>query len=64
MKISVRSGTGSVNSTGEFTDVIEIVDRSPRRHKGWDSVQYKRKRYQLYGGIRTDYFICLNNPIK
>lgn len=62
----VRTGEGTVNHfLGEmdFTDVVEHVTRCPRQHSGWRSVFYKGERYQLKGGIRTGYFICLNNPI-
>ena len=47
----------------EFTDEVEQVDRIPREHAGWQSVRYKGRRYQLFGGIRTAFFICLNSPI-
>lgn len=61
----VRTGLGTINSyTGEFTDVIEKVQRVVRQHHGWQSVTYKGKRYQLLGGVRTNCFICLNSPIK
>lgn len=44
--------------------VIEVIDREPQPHAGWDSVNYKGKRYQLFGGIRGNYFVDLANPIK
>lgn len=60
-----RTGLGTINlHTQIFNDVIEVVDRSHRQHKGWQSVRYKGKRYQLFGGVYTAYFICLNSPIK
>lgn len=40
------------------------IERIPQRHNGWESVTYQGKRYQLFGGIRTDEFIDLANPIK
>ncbi len=48
----------------QFTDSIEMIERVPRQHSGWQSVTYQGQRYQLNGGIRTFWFICLSNPIK
>jgi len=62
--LDVRSGEGNPNIVGDFNDVIEVVERVPRQHKRWQSVKYKGRRYQLFGGIHTNLFICLNNPIK
>lgn len=64
----VRTGLGTVNSAGEFSDVVEEVARIPVVHENstissWRSVRYKGKRYQLLGGVRTPYFISLNNPL-
>lgn len=59
----VRSGLGTVYFDGTFNDTLETEARTPRQHKGWQSVTYKGKRYALRGGVRTDYFICLNNPL-
>jgi len=67
MKIAifdVRTGKGTVRFDGTFTDVVDTANRGVRQHSGWQSVTYKGKRYQLYGGIRTNWFICLNSPIK
>lgn len=61
---TVRSGKGTVRPDGTFTDEIEKVSRVPRQHKGWESVTYKGQRYQLHGGIHTEWFICLTTPIK
>ena len=70
VNIVVRSGTGSIiyatgshTSKPEFTDEICRIDRIPRDHSGWQSVRCDNKRYQLFGGIRTALFICLNSPI-
>lgn len=60
----VRTGLGTVRDDGSFTDIVTTEARTPRQHAGWQSVRYMNKRYQLFGGIRTDYFICLNNPLK
>lgn len=61
----VRTGTGYPTGDGKgFTDTVEVVFRVPREHKGWESVRYKGKRYQLHGGIRTPLFITLTNPIR
>lgn len=66
--INVRTGVGTIASLGlderEFTDTIETVWRIPRKHTGWESVRYKGKRYQLFGGCYVNWFICLNSPIK
>jgi hypothetical protein len=61
----VRSGLGTVSEDGrEFTDIVETVARKPRQHTGWQSITYQGRRYQLFGGVRTSLFICLNNPIR
>lgn len=62
--ISVRTGKGDLKSDRTFTDVVEIVSRTPTFNAGWQAVTYKGGRYQLFGGVRTPYFICLNDPIK
>ncbi len=59
----VRSGMGTVNYDGNFTDVIDTVCRIPKKHAGWLSVRYKGSRYRLFGGIRTNLFISICNPI-
>lgn len=62
--IRVRTGLGNPKGDGTgFTDEIETIARTPRQHKGWESVNYKGKRYQLHGGVHTPWFICLNSPI-
>lgn len=63
MILTVRTGLGTVSGTS-FTDVVETVNRVPRMNVGWQAVTYRSKRYQLSGGIRTPYFICLNNPLS
>ena len=69
----VRTGKGNPthdslrdnkNPMTDFTDSVEIVNRVPRQHSGWQSVTYKGKRYQLFGGIHVFWFICLDHPIK
>ena len=64
MTFVVRSGGGTVLNDGTFTDVVDVVSRTPRQHFGWQSVTYRSKRYQLFGGIHTAYFINLSNPIR
>jgi hypothetical protein len=59
----VRTGKGAVKEDGSFTDVVDHAVRYPQQHSGWQSVIYKGQRYQLFGGIRTRFFICLDNPI-
>jgi len=76
VQIVVRTGTGSIIYDNDlrtrralegwlpdFSDEIDRIDRIPREHAGWKSVRYKKRRYQLFGGIRTAFFICLNSPI-
>ena len=41
----------------------KTFDATPRQYTGWQSVRFAGNRYVLCGGIRTDFFICLNNPI-
>ncbi len=65
VNLHVRTGAGTVSWDGEtFTDTVEIANRAPRSHTGWQSITYKRKRYQLFGNVRTPFFICLSNPIR
>lgn len=59
----VRTGEGTVKDDGTFTDTVETaIERVPRQNSGWQSVRYKGHRYQLHGGIRTNWFVCLNSP--
>lgn len=44
--------------------VLGVATRAVRKHAGWESVTYRKKRYQLFGGIRVPEFIDLANPIK
>jgi hypothetical protein len=62
--IRVRTGHGTVKSDGTFSDVIGTIERAPRQHNRWQSVMYDGKRYQLMGGVRTDWWINLSMPIK
>lgn len=63
--IAIRTGFGTVSIyTSRFSDVVGYVWRIPRNHSGWCSVTYKGKRYQLFGGVYVDFFICLNRPIQ
>lgn len=71
---AVRSGSGylrkyqltleQIQSGEEFSDTVEIAARQVQRHAGWQSVTYKGNRYQLFGGVCTFWFICLNSPLK
>lgn len=70
LQIRVRTGLGSIIYADDphcprisFTDEVELIDRIPREHSGWQSIRYKKQRYQLFGGVRTNFFICLNSPI-
>jgi hypothetical protein len=64
----VRTGEGTIQydmlGTASFSDEVCVVDRVPIDHVGWASVRYKNRWYQLFGGIRTPYFVCLNSPIR
>jgi len=64
VRLVVRTGEGDLDSGGEFTDIVTRVNRVPRQHAGWQSVAYRNERYRLGGGIRTGFFICINNPVK
>ena len=57
----VRSGMGTTTGQGTFTDVIDNACRVPKQHSGWQSVEDKGRRFQLYGGIRTNWFIVLRS---
>lgn len=63
LRVVVRTGEGTITNGGGFTDAVEIVERVPRQHSRWQSITYKWVRYQVFGGIRNRYYICLNNPI-
>lgn len=65
VRFAVRTGKGtcSMGEGGEFTDIIHFAERIAMQHSGWQSVRCGNKRYRLGGGIRTCYFICLNNPV-
>ena len=66
VQLCVRRGVGCIyyhEAEPVFTDQVEVVDRVPREHSGWQSIRYNKQRYQLFGGIRTPFFICLNSPI-
>ena len=43
-----------VEKNGTF---IEQIERVPRQHSGWKSIFYQGYRYQLFGGIRTGFWI-------
>lgn len=62
--LDIRTGLGTVRQDGTFTDLVRIARRCPRQHSGWQSVTFEGMRYELHGGIRTNLFICLNNPIR
>ena len=64
MRISfvVRTGCGTVVSGG-FTDEVGFASRAPQQRSGYTVVRYDSQLFQLFGGIRTPHFICLNNPL-
>ena len=39
------------------------IRRIPQDRAGYQVVNYMSKKYQLRGGIRTDLFIAVNNPL-
>ena len=41
-----------------------VVHLTPRECAGWRAIRHKGKRYQLFGGVHTSYFIDLDAPIK
>lgn len=43
--------------------VLTRAARHVRRRAGWDEVKFEGERYQLFGGLRTDYFIRFHSPI-
>lgn len=64
-KLFVRTGKGHYDSSiKKFSDACDFIARIPRQHEGWDSITYRNQRYQLFGGIRTPWNICLDMPIK
>lgn len=44
--------------------IVDEIARTVRNHAGWQSVTYKGRRYQLFGGIRNAHFIDIANPLK
>lgn len=42
---------------------VGVIFRIPRRHSEWESITYKRRRYQMHRG-RDENFINVSNPIK
>ena len=49
--------------TFEIKGTGTLVTRSVRSHSGWRSVRYNSRRYQLFGGIRTPYWINPDRPL-
>lgn len=48
--------------------VFETINRTPvyswaRNGIGWAKVRFNNQWFQLFGGIRNDYFIDVSNPI-
>lgn len=44
--------------------VVDNIWRCPKQMAGWKKVRYLNQDYQLFGGIRNNYFIDLSNPIR
>ena len=53
----------SLAPLGEFPDAVARIVRRPRSHAGWQSVRYRGRRYQLFGGIRNGHWISLELPL-
>ena len=63
IEMKIVSGIKLWRSSNSITYLCKTVSRIPRQHSGWQSVRFDGNRYVLRGGIRTDFFISLNNPI-
>jgi len=69
VRFVVRTGDGhiaytSANDQVHFSDEVRWVDRVPLQNAGWQAVRFDNQWYQLFGGCRTPFFICLNSPIR
>lgn len=67
LRFVVRSGHGTIyyeGSSAKFNDEVMWATRVPTYHSGWWSVRFQNRWYQVFGGVRTPYFICLNSPIR
>lgn len=51
-------------AAGPRSGTVCRVDRVAVPRSGWWQVAYRGKRYQLFGGIRGDYFINLSRPCE
>lgn len=61
LKLVVRTDNNTGIPIGGFRDGVEWIVRIPRQFSGWQGIRYKGKLYQLWGGIRTSYWIRLNH---
>jgi hypothetical protein len=68
VRFVVRSGNGSITYDNpnpvRFTDEVCWANRVPVQNAGWQAVRYQNRWYQLFGGVHTPYFVCLNSPIR
>ena len=65
VRFVVRSGGGHIEyDPVRFSDEIRTVSRVPVQNAGWQSVRFQNRWYQLFGGVRTPMFICLDSPIR
>ena len=64
LTVTVRTGEGTVSDGPYlwFDDVVETVSKSCLYRSKTLRMKYKGNYYRVHGGIRTPYFICLNNP--
>ena len=51
-------------TTGDYSPVVEYINRVPRQHVNWRSIKYKGKKYQLFGGVRNILHINVDRPIR
>lgn len=68
--VLVRTGGGQIDQrTSGFTDETDGIWVVPTFHdpegkgRGWQSIVYDSRDYQLFGGVRTPFWINLQNPI-
>lgn len=62
-KIAIEVRDGGLGTERPRT-VVGTIERVPRDRAGYQVVRYKGQNYILRGGIRTEHFISLDNPLK
>lgn len=61
--ILVRTGQGDVLPDGTFSDTVDEIERFEHVYSDYRWIRHGGRRYQVFGGIRTPYFIVLNHPL-